>query len=504
VTHLATSRPTKEISVKRITRLVMGLTAAATCLPMVTGLPASAATASSPISDVITFGDSWSSANYVFGTSPGGAWPQILAQKLGSTQLADTAGGENYARGGAFVEPIEPYSTSQSPTPVSEQVDAYVAKHRTFDSDDLVTVWAGGNDLFAYSGSNDADTTTFCQGAHTPAELNALTADMSTITATEVAGVKRLLSLGAQKVAILDMVDLGITANDPCLTPAGNSVVGAMAKVHNLALYNDLSEAGLLNDDRVDFIQISRLFDAVAKNPGNYGFTVVDGDPCPGFNPCGPETWPVPNADRTYVFGQYGHFNAATRELIAQSVYDSVTAKWSANAGTVSIAGKVAVGRKVTANVGPWTPAATLRYAWFANGKAIAGATTPALTVPASAAGKTLTVVVTGSRPGQADTAVTSAGVKVAKGTFAAPTPRINGKAKVGKTLKVSTGSWTPSAARTYKWYANGKAISGATKSSLKLTRSLKGKKVKVRVTGKRVGYSTLHLTSRSTTKVKK
>lgn len=33
---------------------------------------------------------------------------------------------------------------------------------RTYDADDLVMLWVGGNDLFAYSGSREADATAFC------------------------------------------------------------------------------------------------------------------------------------------------------------------------------------------------------------------------------------------------------------------------------------------------------------------------------------------------------
>ncbi|MFC5677705.1 hypothetical protein [Aeromicrobium endophyticum] len=303
---------------------------------------------------------------------------------------------------------------------------------------------------------------------------------------------------------MLDMVDFGLTSNDPCLTPAGNAVVGAMSEVHNLALYNALSTSGLLDDERVDFVQISRLFDAIADRPADYGFLVVDGDPCPGWDRCDPASWPTLDAGRTYVFGQWGHFNAGTRELIAQTVYDSVTSRWAANPGTVSISGTAAVGRRVTATVGPWSPAAILTYAWFVDGKAIKGATALTLTLPASTARKSLTVVVTSHRTGQADTAVTSAPVRVGKGSLDAPRPRISGAAKVGKVLKVRTGTWKPKAARAYTWYANGEAVRGATRSSIRLTPSLKGKKIAVRVTGRRDGYATTHVTSRPTRPVRR
>jgi beta-glucosidase-like glycosyl hydrolase len=82
-------------------------------------------------------------------------------------------------------------------------------------------------------------------------------------------------------------------------------------------------------------------------------------------------------------------------------------------------------------------------------------------------------------------------------------TPKIKGTAKVGKTLKVTKGSWTAGAKFTYRWYAGGKAIKGATKASLKLKAAQKGKKITVRVTGKLAGYANKTVTSKATKAVK-
>lgn len=59
---------------------------------------------------------------------------------------------------------------------------------------------------------------------------------------------------------------------------------------------------------------------------------------------------------------------------------------------------------------------------------------------------------------------------------------KITGKPKVGKTLKAVPGS-SEGATVKYQWLSNGKPIKKATKSSLKLSKSLKGKKVSVRAT---------------------
>jgi hypothetical protein len=84
------------------------------------------------------------------------------------------------------------------------------------------------------------------------------------------------------------------------------------------------------------------------------------------------------------------------------------------------------------------------------------------------------------------------------------PAPKITGTAKVGKTLKAKAGTWKPSKVKlSYQWYRGDKKIKKATKSTYKLTKSDKGKKIKVKVTGKKSGYKTVTKTSKATAKVK-
>jgi hypothetical protein len=81
--------------------------------------------------------------------------------------------------------------------------------------------------------------------------------------------------------------------------------------------------------------------------------------------------------------------------------------------------------------------------------------------------------------------------------------PKITGTAKVGKKLKVKAGAWNPKPKLTYRWYANGKAIKGATKASYKLKKAQKGKRITVKVTASKSGYNTVTKTSGKTAKVK-
>ncbi|MDR3069650.1 MAG: hypothetical protein LBU38_01405 [Propionibacteriaceae bacterium] len=67
----------------------------------------------------------------------------------------------------------------------------------------------------------------------------------------------------------------------------------------------------------------------------------------------------------------------------------------------------------------------------------------------------------------------------------------LTGTAKVGKTLKAKV-SFSPAAKYTYQWYRGSAKIKGATKSSYKLKKADKGKKVKVTVKAGKAGYQTV------------
>jgi hypothetical protein len=175
-------------------------------------------------------------------------------------------------------------------------------------------------------------------------------------------------------------------------------------------------------------------------------------------------------------------------------------------AGTPSISGTAKVGEVLTAAPGSWTPdGISFTYQWLADGTAIAGATGPSLSLTAAQLGRAISVSVTGSKTGY--TAVTNASAAtaaVAPGTLApTPKPKITGTAKVGKKLTAKPGAWGPGTVdKTYKWLANGKVISGATGKKLKLTAALVGKRIKVKVTGEKAGYTSVSKASKATAKV--
>ncbi|MEV5982046.1 Tat pathway signal protein [Streptomyces sp. NPDC052114] len=171
----------------------------------------------------------------------------------------------------------------------------------------------------------------------------------------------------------------------------------------------------------------------------------------------------------------------------------TVTAPELTSTTAPKVTGTAAVGSTVTAAPGGWsaTPS-SYTYQWKAGGAAIAGATASTYKIPAARLDKKLTVTVTAHKAGWKDATATSPAVTVAKGAAPRATekPSITGTARVGKVLKAGKGTWSPApGSYAYQWYANGTAISGATKSSLTPKSAQRGKKITVKVTARRTGH---------------
>jgi hypothetical protein len=104
--------------------------------------------------------------------------------------------------------------------------------------------------------------------------------------------------------------------------------------------------------------------------------------------------------------------------------------------------------------------------------------TAPGATAPSTAA------------PRPAPTATTAAFTRRA-------TVRITGTAQLRRTLTATlTRAWSPKpAALTYRWYRGGKAIAGATRRTYRIARADRGKRITVKVTAARTGYTTTTVT---------
>ncbi|MFT3942417.1 MAG: leucine-rich repeat domain-containing protein [Ancrocorticia sp.] len=90
------------------------------------------------------------------------------------------------------------------------------------------------------------------------------------------------------------------------------------------------------------------------------------------------------------------------------SVKTAVVAKGTLSTATPTISGKAKVGEKLTAAPGKWTSGTKFTYQWLADGKAIKNATNSSYTVKAAAAGKSISVKVTGTKSGYKSATKTS------------------------------------------------------------------------------------------------
>lgn len=173
---------------------------------------------------------------------------------------------------------------------------------------------------------------------------------------------------------------------------------------------------------------------------------------------------------------------------------------------TPTITGAARVGQPLTAVAGGWDAGVTTSYRWAADGADIDGATGSTYTPVDADIGKTVTVTVTGTRPGYATVERTSAPTAaiVTSQLSTTPTPTISGTARVGETLTAATGAWDDGAVLTYQWVANGTPIAGARGATYKQAAGDVGKRIAVKVTGTKSGFDPATRTSAQTAPVAK
>lgn len=236
----------------------------------------------------------------------------------------------------------------------------------------------------------------------------------------------------------------------------------------------------------------SRVYFSQAKAPaGQYAVRMID------------------DRGRTFYYNGTESGSTSLSGATKVAVREFETSTWTQYvAGTASyapsISGTVAVGRTVSARVGSWAAGGTLSYQWQRNGVDIPKATRSSYTLTTSDLKRKISVVVVAKKSGHPWITKSSLSKTTALGVLASATPKVRGTAKVGKTVKLSRGTWTSGTRFTYRWYRDGRAISGATGTSYKLRTSDAGKRITVKVSGTKTGYTTKSRVSAKTAKVAK
>ena len=177
----------------------------------------------------------------------------------------------------------------------------------------------------------------------------------------------------------------------------------------------------------------------------------------------------------------------------------------SPRAISVALAKTIKVGAKTAALLGGiWEPGVTVTYQWNIDGNPVSGANGKTFTPTLAQAGSQLTLTITLTKNGVTPTVLTSSAKAITPLSITkSATPTIVGQLKVGKTLSVKSGTWLSGVTKTVQWFAGSTPIDGATSNTYSIQQSDLGKRISVRVTGSKLGYTALSKTSAKTTVVR-
>ncbi|SEE94912.1 Phospholipase/lecithinase/hemolysin [Burkholderia sp. WP9] len=283
---------------------------------------------------IVSFGDSLSDVGTYapiagavgggrFTTNPGQVWTQNIAQYYGDTlnvaytiditHKLSAQGGLGYAEGGATV--ATPANQSDFLTsvigniemPVNQQVSSYLAAHGSFNSNQLVLVWAGANDVLR-------------AGA-----LPAAAQTVNTAAATLAQVVGQIVQNGATHVVVVNVPNIGLSPHGIASSDGGANLT-QLSQLFNSSLNAALQTDGL--QGKVIQIDSYTWLNGIMANFQANGFAVSNtGVACdPKKTPddtallCSPPTYVSANADQTYMFADDLHPTTHLHALFAQYV----------------------------------------------------------------------------------------------------------------------------------------------------------------------------------------
>ncbi|MBL8586967.1 MAG: autotransporter domain-containing protein [Methylobacteriaceae bacterium] len=207
----------------------------------------------------------------------------------------------DFAFGGARTD-----TAVANPPGVPTQVGAYFARGGAFGSNDVVSVWAGANDLFqAIPGA----------GAN-PATAQAVMSGVATGAAANVAAqVSALAGAGASTIVVMNLPDIGVA-------PAFSPTPAAPLATFSSLTFNGALSAGLANvaaaraGANIISVDIASVFDQIRLNPAAFGFANVT-QACVAVAACVGGSLATQNS---YLFWDGVHPTTAGHALVAQAV----------------------------------------------------------------------------------------------------------------------------------------------------------------------------------------
>ncbi|OLL29755.1 acylhydrolase [Burkholderia sp. SRS-W-2-2016] len=321
-----------------------------------------------------------------FTTNPGEVWTQKVAEYYGDTLTAanvggfgnapTATGGLGYAQGGSRVDlqpgqGYAPNNLAATTLPITAQVTQYIAEHSSFNSNQLVLMNGGANDIFtqvqAVSAAGTAAAAAVLQGggSATDAQTAAATAMASasqsagvaivTAAKTFAATVQKVIASGATHVVVADVPDIAKTPQGLAAGATGQALIDGLVKA-----YNGTLQQALASNTQVIYVSTYQWLDQMLASYQSLGFTVSNtGTACnltsmttaatayATKNPsvlasgqtaaswgsafgsslfCSPQTYTVAGADQTYMFADLVHPSTHLYALFAQQVEKQVAA----------------------------------------------------------------------------------------------------------------------------------------------------------------------------------
>lgn len=268
-----------------------------------------------------------------------------------------------------------------------------------------------------------------------------------------------------------------------------------------------------------------RVGDDLTAHPGSWdptpalvlvtwyvGGVVVEGNPDDGGGPYHGLVYPIGGEDagKPVKIEVTASRDGCSTTAVSEPTIDVHPADYNtgpiADPPTPSLGGDFTVGKVVTAAPGTWPAGTTIeQYRWYVVGEdrllTLANTSLPRLKLPGGTYGRHIVVRVGATLDYSSLTlspqSTTSPAIAI--GTLSGTRPTISGTRKVGRRLTGVRGTWTAGTTFSYRWYANGRAIVGATGRTFTPKARHAGKRISVKVTGRQAGYRTLALTSAST-----
>jgi phospholipase/lecithinase/hemolysin len=289
---------------------------------------------------VVSFGDSLSDVGTYaplasavgggrFTTNPGQVWTQNVAQYYGGTLSAaytidfthklSAQSGLGYAEGGATV--ATPADQNDFLTdvignvemPMNQQVSSYLGTHGSFNSNQLVLVWAGANDVLR-AGAPPAGSSIVQTAATTLAQL-----------------VAQIVQNGATHVVVVNLPNIGLSPDGLSQSDGGANYT-QLSQLFNSTLNSALQTDGV--QSKVIQVDAYTWLNGIIANFQANGFSVSNtGQACdPSKTPddtsllCSPATYVSANADQTYMFADDLHPTTHLHALFAQYVEQQIAA----------------------------------------------------------------------------------------------------------------------------------------------------------------------------------